>query len=242
MTAQAPLQACSAQGVGRGADGRHSISASTSRWSTASRATSPKPRSRSASGRRRHRRRQHLPRRGGRLEGRRPRHRRPHGHAGDRHQFAGAAQRRSSSSASTPAVLGDRRCRRSARASPSGRPRQPMDAGKVRDLRRRHRQSVLHHRFRRGAARRRDGRDALFKGTQVDGVYSADPKKDPDATRYDRLSHRRGARQGPRGHGHGRDCACARKQHSDNRLFDPRTGRFRRHSARATAGHRRRRG
>jgi uridylate kinase len=31
--------------------------------------------------------------------------------------------------------------------------------------------------------------DALFKGTQVDGVYSADPKKDKNATRYERLSH-----------------------------------------------------
>jgi len=33
------------------------------------------------------------------------------------------------------------------------------------------------------------GADALFKGTQVDGIYSADPKKDPHATRYDRLTH-----------------------------------------------------
>jgi uridylate kinase len=33
------------------------------------------------------------------------------------------------------------------------------------------------------------GADALFKGTQVDGVYSADPKKVPDATRYDQLTH-----------------------------------------------------
>ena len=32
--------------------------------------------------------------------------------------------------------------------------------------------------------------DAIFKGTQVDGVYSADPKTNPDATRYDRLSYR----------------------------------------------------
>ena len=30
---------------------------------------------------------------------------------------------------------------------------------------------------------------AIFKGTKVDGVYSADPKKDPDAQRYDRLSY-----------------------------------------------------
>lgn len=33
------------------------------------------------------------------------------------------------------------------------------------------------------------GCDALLKGTQVDGVYSADPKRDPDAVRYDRLSY-----------------------------------------------------
>ena len=33
------------------------------------------------------------------------------------------------------------------------------------------------------------GADALFKGTQVDGVYSADPKKDPNATRFERISH-----------------------------------------------------
>ncbi len=33
------------------------------------------------------------------------------------------------------------------------------------------------------------GCDALMKGTQVDGVYSADPKKDPAAKRYDRLTY-----------------------------------------------------
>ena len=31
--------------------------------------------------------------------------------------------------------------------------------------------------------------DALLKATQVDGVYSADPKTSPDALRYDRLSY-----------------------------------------------------
>lgn len=31
--------------------------------------------------------------------------------------------------------------------------------------------------------------DAIMKATQVDGVYSADPKKDPNATRYERLTH-----------------------------------------------------
>ena len=33
------------------------------------------------------------------------------------------------------------------------------------------------------------GCDAVAKATQVDGVYSADPKKDPNATRYDKLSY-----------------------------------------------------
>jgi len=33
------------------------------------------------------------------------------------------------------------------------------------------------------------GADAVLKATNVDGVYSADPKKDPKATRLDRLTH-----------------------------------------------------
>lgn len=33
------------------------------------------------------------------------------------------------------------------------------------------------------------GCDALLKGTQVDGVYSADPKKDPTAERFDKLTY-----------------------------------------------------
>ena len=33
------------------------------------------------------------------------------------------------------------------------------------------------------------GCDAVFKATDVDGIYSADPKKDPKAKRYDTLTH-----------------------------------------------------
>jgi uridylate kinase len=33
------------------------------------------------------------------------------------------------------------------------------------------------------------GADALFKGTQVDGVYSADPRRDPTARRYEELTY-----------------------------------------------------
>jgi uridylate kinase len=31
--------------------------------------------------------------------------------------------------------------------------------------------------------------DAVLKATQVDGVYTADPKRDPAARRYERLTH-----------------------------------------------------
>jgi uridylate kinase len=31
--------------------------------------------------------------------------------------------------------------------------------------------------------------DAVMKATQVDGIYTADPKKDPNAKRYERLTH-----------------------------------------------------
>jgi uridylate kinase len=33
------------------------------------------------------------------------------------------------------------------------------------------------------------GAEAILKGTQVDGIYSADPKEDPEATRFDTLTH-----------------------------------------------------
>ena len=33
------------------------------------------------------------------------------------------------------------------------------------------------------------GCDMLLKGTQVDGVYAADPRKHPDAERYETLSY-----------------------------------------------------
>ncbi|MCM1293067.1 MAG: UMP kinase [Bacteroides sp.] len=31
--------------------------------------------------------------------------------------------------------------------------------------------------------------DAMFKGTRIDGVYTADPEKDPSATKFDRISY-----------------------------------------------------
>ena len=33
------------------------------------------------------------------------------------------------------------------------------------------------------------GAEAIFKGTQVDGIYSDDPKKNPQAQRFETLTH-----------------------------------------------------
>src|SRR5262245_49882031 len=40
------------------------------------------------------------------------------------------------------------------------------------------------------------GCDAVLKATNVDGVYSADPKKDPAAHRFDRISHQEAIARG----------------------------------------------
>ena len=48
-----------------------------------------------------------------------------------------------------------------------------------------YRQSVLHHRFGGRAACHRNRCRSAAQGHQGDGVYSADPSKDPQATRYD---------------------------------------------------------
>lgn len=40
--------------------------------------------------------------------------------------------------------------------------------------------------------------DVVLKATNVDGVYTADPKKDPKATRYDRISHQEALEKGLR--------------------------------------------
>ena len=72
--------------------------------------------------RRRDRRRQHLPRRGDRGQGRRPGHRRPHGHAGDRHERAGARGGALAAKAWMRARSRRSRCPRSARPTCTGGP------------------------------------------------------------------------------------------------------------------------
>lgn len=54
--------------------------------------------------------------------------------------------------------------------------------------RRRDVESLLHDRFGGGAARRGDRSRRPLKGTRVDGVYTADPEKDPTAEKFDAIS------------------------------------------------------
>ena len=46
--------------------------------------------------------------------------------------------------------------------------------------------------------------DILLKATSVDGIYSADPKRDPNATRYPTISYNQILSRQPQGHGHHR--------------------------------------
>jgi uridylate kinase len=58
------------------------------------------------------------------------------------------------------------------------------------------------------------GAEIVLKATKVDGVYTADPKKDPTATRY--AHHlRRGHRPQPAGDGRHRLCAVPRPEAAD---------------------------
>jgi uridylate kinase len=64
------------------------------------------------------------------------------------------------------------------------------------------------------------GAEMVLKATKVDGVYTADPKKDPKATRYTRITFRRGDAQEPRHHGRHRLCAVPRPEAADQGVLD----------------------
>ena len=83
---------------------------------------------------------------------------------------------------------------------------------------------------------------AVLKATNVDGVYTADPKKDPKAKRYDKLSHQEALEKDLQGHGWRGLRACPGKPDAYHRIFDRREGRHRSRVARQRARNGRRLG
>ena len=160
----------------------------------------------------RRRRRQFLPRHRRRGKGHRAGRARFDRHAGDGHECARSSNMRSRSRArrrgrsrpcrcrrSANPIRARRRCIISARAGSSFWPAAPAIPFFTTDT---------------GAALRAAelSCDVILKATQVDGVYSADPKRDPDARRYDRLTHDEAIAQKSGGHGYRRFRAGARKR------------------------------
>ena len=175
-------------------------SASTPTSSPRSPARSPRSPGR-APDRRRHRRRQLLPRRRAPAARHGPRPRRLHGHARHRHELPGAPGLPREAGHRDPRADRDHHGpgRRALRPAP-GDPAHGEGPG--RDLRRRHGHAVLLHRHGRRPARPRDQCEVvLFAKNGVDGVYTADPKIDPTATKFDELTYDEAIAQGLQDHG-----------------------------------------
>ena len=81
------------------------------------------------------------------------------------------------------------------------------------------------------------GCDALLKGTQVDGVYTADPRKVAGRRALRPADLSRGAVARPGGDGCRGDQPGARERPADHRLQHPRAGRLRAGDARRGALH-----
>ena len=181
------------------------------------------------------RRRQHHPRRARWRRRHRAHDRRLHGHAGHRHQRAGGAERdraaagiptRVMSAIPMSAVCEPYIRRRAVRhlekgrvvifAAGTGNPFFTTDTA--------------------AALRAAElGCDAILKGTQVDGVYSADPHARPGCAALRPAHLSRGPGAGPQGDGRAGDLAGAGEQHSHHRLLAACSRRVRAECCAATA-------
>ena len=106
-----------------------------------------------------------------------------------------------------------------------GRAMRHLEEGPGRDLRRRHRQSVLHHRHRRGAAR--DARSAPRSCSRRPRSTASTPpirRRTPTRTRYAEAHVRRGDRQEPQGDGRDGARAVPRPEHAAQGLQHLRAG------------------
>ena len=81
------------------------------------------------------------------------------------------------------------------------------------------------------------GADLLLKATKVDGVYDADPKKYPNAKRFEQAELRRGHRAQPAGDGHRGLRAVPRQRHAAAHLRHDAAGRADADPARRAARH-----
>ena len=80
------------------------------------------------------------------------------------------------------------------------------------------------------------GVDIVLKATKVDGVYTADPKKDPTADPLRRAHVRRGDRQESQGDGRDGARALPRPEHAAQGVFDLRSRRAEARGARRRRG------
>ena len=133
-----------------------------------------------------------------------PRHRRLHGHAGDRHQRAGPAGRARARRRRRPACRRRSRCAQVAEPFIRRRAIRHLEKGRVVIFAAGTGNPLLHHRHRRRAARGGDrAPTSSCKATKVDGIYTADPIKVPTPRVLDAHLHGR-AQPRPRRHGHHR--------------------------------------
>ena len=164
------------------------------------------------------RRRQHLPRRLRQRPRHGPRHRRPHGHAGHRHQRASPCRTPSSAPGVFTRVLSAIEMREVAEPFIRRRAIRHLEKGRV----------VI---FAAGtgnpyfstdtaaALRAMEMKaDVILKGTKVDGIYDADPMKNPKAQEVRPPHLPRGAAEGPEGHGHHRHLPLHGQPPADHRL------------------------
>ena len=81
------------------------------------------------------------------------------------------------------------------------------------------------------------GVDIVLKATKVDGVYTADPNKDPSAQRYGKLTFDEAIVQQPQGDGRHRARAVPRPEHAAQGVLDLRPGRAEARGAGRGRGH-----
>ena len=152
--------------------------------------------------------REHLPRHGGRGRGDGPRDGRLRRHARDAPERAGAPGRARAARRADARAVGDRGLRGRRAVHPPPRDPPPRE-GARRDLRRRHRQPVLHDRHRRGAARARDRRRGDPDGEERRRRASTTATRASDPTRafLPELTHLEAIERGLQGDGHDRALA-----------------------------------